>query len=472
MADNKQIAQDVLEAVGGAANIREATHCMTRLRLYLKDDTIPNDDEVKAIKGVMTVVRGGQQYMVVIGTNVPKVYDEFCKLADVTAQEAVEDEAAAAADGALKKKLTPKEVFNNILGYMAGCMTPMIPVLLAGGLISALNSIFGPGLLNLYSAESDIYILFDFVYDAAFYFMPILVGVNAAKQLGVSPMLGGFWGCILLSPDFMAYATSGEPFTVFGIPAVTSSYSQTVIPAMISVYFFSLVYKLIKKYMPDVLTTVFTPLLSVLICLPFILCLLAPLGTIVGNGISSGLLWFGNATGFFGIALIAALWEYLVMSGMHLALMMPMLSSFFETGILTGPLLSGNFATWACFGVALGAALRLRKVNRDESADDIGAFISGIVGGVTEPTIYGICLQHARCFVALSIGAFIGGCYCGITGVTGYVMTSANFLSLLGFVGGSTANLVNGIVACVISCVAAAVLTYFFGFTKDELEAA
>ena len=270
MANNKEIAHQILTAVGGASNLKDATHCMTRLRLYLKDDSIPKDEEVKAIGGVLGVVRGGQQYQVIIGTNVPKVYEELCKLANLTANAPVEDAKAAAEDAAVAKpKLTPKQVGKNIMGYMAGCMTPLIPVLLAGALFRCINSLCGPELLGLYPAESDLYILFDFLYDAAFYFMPILAGFNAAKQLGITPMLGGFIGCILMVPDFAAYATSGEPFTVFGIPCTVTNYAQTVLPIMLSVFFFSVVYKLIKKIMPDVLTTVFTPFLSMLISIPF-----------------------------------------------------------------------------------------------------------------------------------------------------------------------------------------------------------
>ena len=469
MANNKQIAQNILAAVGGTANLKDATHCMTRLRLYLKDDSIPKDDQVKSIDGVLAVVRGGQQYQVVIGPNVPKVYEELCKLAGLTASAAVQDAAAESADAKLiHQKLTPKQVGKNIMGYMAGCMTPMIPVLIVGGLCRALNAVFGPDLLGLYGAESDLYILFDFLYDAAFYFLPILAGVNAAKQLGISPMLGGYVGCILMAPDFAAFATNGQPFTVFGIPCNTSTnYAQTVLPIMLSVFFLSLVYKLIKKYMPDMLTTVFTPFLTVLISTPFILCLLAPLGTIIGNAISGGLAWFGNATGFFGVGIIAALWEFLVLSGMHLALLMPMMASFFETGVGSGPMISGTFATWACFGVALGAVLRLK--NKQEKGASMAAFVSGIVGGITEPTLYGICFRYTKCFVSLVIGAFVGGAYAGLMGVCNYAMTTSNFLSVLSFSGNTTANLVNGTIGAVLSLIVSAVATYFIGFSKNEL---
>ena len=471
MANNKEIAEKVLAAVGGASNVKDATHCMTRLRLYLKDDSIPKDDEVKAISGVMGVVRGGQQYQIVIGTNVEKVYEELRQMAGLKANAAVQDDAAAAEDAALsKQKLTPKQVGKNIMGYLAGCMTPMIPVLLAGGLFNATNAILGPQLLGLYTAESDIYILFAFLNQASLYFMPILAGYSAAKQLGVNGMLGSFIGCILLAPNFMAYATSGEPFTVFGIPCTTVNYSQTVLPIMVSVPFFCLVYKIVKKYMPEVLSTIFTPFLSIIISVPFILCLLAPLGTIIGNAISDGLAWFGMTTGWFGVAAIAALWEFLVMSGMHLALMMPMMASFFETGVQTGPMVSGSFATWACFGVALGAALRLRS--KEEKSTAFASFTAGILGGITEPTLYGICFRYSRCFITSAVGAFVGGAYAGITNVCAYAITSSNFLALLSFSGGTTANLINGIVACAISLVVGAVATYFFGFSKKDLEKA
>ena len=471
MADNKRIAEDILKAVGGPKNVTSATHCMTRLRLVLKDESSIDDDEVKAVDGVMGVVHGGQQYQIIVGTNVPRVYAEFCSLANVNELEAVEDAEAAAADVELvgKKKLTPMQILKNVVGYMAGCMTPMIPVLLTGGLANAINALCGPQLLGLYPAESDIYVLFDFIYDAALYFMPILAGVNAAKQFGINGMLGGFIGCILMSPDFAAIIAEGKAFTVFGIPCNTSAaYAQTVLPIMMSVPLFAVVYKFVGKHLPDVLSTVFTPILSLLVTSPFILCLLAPFGTIVGNAISGGLAWFGMNTGFFGVGVIAALWEFLVMSGMHLALMMPMMASFFETGEMTGVMLAGSFATWACFGVALGAALRLR--GKAEGGNAFGAFVSGILGGVTEPVLYGICLSHVRCFGALMVGSFVGGAYAGIANLTQYVITSANFLSVLSYAGGTNANFIHGIIASLISLVVAAVCTYLFGFSKKELD--
>ena len=146
----------------------------------------------------------------------------------------------------------------------------------------------------------------------------------------------------------------------------------------------------------------FRSFLTMVVSTPIALCLLAPLGSVIGNGISGGLIAFGNATGFFGIGFIAAIWELLVMTGMHLALIVPMMAAFFETGAMAGPMLGGGFATWACYGVALGAALRLK--NKEAKSNAFGFFASGILGGITEPTLYGVCLQHVRCFGAMMLG--------------------------------------------------------------------
>ena len=461
MADNRQLAEKILDAVGGRENIANAAHCMTRLRLNLKDTSVPSDEEIRKIPGVLGVNRNGDQYQVIIGPSVSKVYDEVCRIGNFAKEAPVEENL----DGK-KDKMTLAAAGKNILNYMTGCMTPMIPVLLAAGLCRAFNAILGPNILGLYGEESDIYVLFEMLYEAGLYFMPILIGFSGAKLLGANQMMGAFAGAILITPSFVNIVNAGETFTVFGIPCTLTSYGQTAIPAMLSVAAMSMIYRFFKKYVPDALTTIFTPFLTILVTAPIELCLLAPLGTIIGNGISTGLLAFSESTGFLGVAVIAALWEFLVMTGMHLALMMPMMASFFETGVMTGAATAGTYATWAVFGVALGAMIRLK--GKHKKGESLGFFISGIVGGITEPTLYGICFNYKKCFLTMAAGAFIGGAYAGITNTYIYTMASANFLSLLGFTGASGMNVVNGVIACILSMAAAAVLTAVFGFSKSD----
>lgn len=464
MDKNEQMAKSILKAVGGTENIKAATHCMTRLRLSLKDDKIPVDDEIKNIDGVIGVNRTETQFQIIIGPSVAKVYEVVCKQGEFNS---ISETSEAGKEEKNKKKISWKTVGKRILNYMAGCMTPLIPVLLAAGLTNAINVICGPDMLGLYTQDSNTYVLLHFIYQAGFYFMPILIGYNGAKNLGAEPMLGAYMGAILIAPEFMSLMDAGNGFTILGIPVTLTDYSQTAVPAMLSVFVMSMIYKFFNKWMPDVFTTIATPLLTILISTPLALCLFAPLGVNIGNLISNGLLLFSEKTGFIGLGVLAALWEFLVMTGMHLALMMPMLASFFETGQMSGAALCGTFATWAVFGVALGATLRLK--GKKEKGASFGFLVSGIVGGITEPTLYGLCFNHKRCFGTMILGAFVGGVYASITSVTVYIMTNANFLSLLGFVGGSKMNIINGVVSCILSMLVAAVFTYLFGFSKEEL---
>lgn len=462
MADNKKIAADVLTAVGGKENVSQVTHCMTRLRFNLKDTSIPNDEEVEKIAGVLGVAKSGGQYQVIVGQNVPKVYTELCKIGGFQTQEVV-DENLDADSG----KLTPKKIGNNILNYLAGSLTPLIPVLMAACMFKTVLSILGPEMLGLFTAESDIYILLDFVYDAGFYFFPILLGFTAAKKLGANQLLGAYLGAILIAPDFVALAgTAGATFTVFGIPCALNTYSQSVLPAILSVWVMSYVEKFFRKYLPDVLQTIFTPFLTILVMTPIMLCLLAPMGSFIGNYISTALIAFGDVGGFVAVAVVAAIWEFLVMGGMHIVIIMMMITMLLENGYVDGALVAGTYATFAVFGVALGAALRTKA--KDAKSLAWGCFVGGMLGGVTEPTLYGLCFKHKRSFLGLMVGGALGGAYAGLTNVAMYVFGGSNVLMMVGFAGGSTANLINGIIACVLSVVGAAVVTYFWGFDKND----
>ena len=312
MADNRKIAEDVLKAVGGSANVTHATHCMTRLRLNLKDEKIADDNVIKKIDGVLGVVHQGGQTQIIIGQNVPKVYQAFCELGGIGAGS-----AAAAQEDKPKEKLTAKAVFNNILNYLSGSLTPLIPVIIAAAMFKTIMAIIGPDMMGIVTAESDLYRLLDFVYDAGFYFLPIYLGYTAAKKIGTSEVLAMFLGGVLLSPDFMAIVGAGEPFKVFGIPTSLNNYSQSVLPMILSVFVLKYVHDFFKKHVPDTLSTIFVPLLTMLVMIPVSLCLLAPLGANVGAVISTGLLSFGAVGGFVAVAVIAALWEFLVMTGMH-----------------------------------------------------------------------------------------------------------------------------------------------------------
>lgn len=455
-ADFSKLAREILDKVGGEKNVAQVTHCMTRLRFNLKDESkAAPEDEVKAVKGVLGVVRSGGQYQVIIGQTVNKVYDEVMKIGGFssgTDTNLVKE----------KEKLTPKKVGMNILNYLSGSLTPLIPVIIAAAMVKTLLAVLGPSMLGVVQEGDNLYTLLTFVGDAGFYFLPILIGYTASIKMGLNPAMGMFMGAILVHPTMIQMATEGVTgFTVYGIPMSVQNYSSSVIPIILSVWIMSYIYKFLNDKLPAALRTIFAPTITIFVMLPVSLCLLAPLGSIIGQYISAGLLSFGSVGGFIAVAVIAAIWEYLVMSGMHIVMVVTMMTMIMQNGSesLVSP--AASCATMAAVGMALGAALRMK--DKEEKAMGIGFFVSGILGGVTEPALYGVGFKYKKPLIGMMIGGAVGGLYAGITHVAVYGMGATNFLMIMTYAGGGSANLINGTISLVLSLVVGAAATYVLG---------
>lgn len=470
MADNKKIAQDVLEAVGGKENVSKLVHCMTRLRFTLKDGSVPNDDEVKKITGVLGVQEVSGQYQVIIGQNVPKVYEEICAIGGFAKQAAVDENLDAPAE---KQKLTPKTIGKAILDYLSGSMVPLIPVFLSGGLSRSVASLIGPTLFNLVPTDSTIYILFnDLIYNAAFAFIPILLGYTAAKKLGATPVLGMFMGGILMSPTLVDLVKAGGTFDIFGISVPMINYTQSVLPIVLAIPILWQVEKFIRKIMPDVLTTIFTPFCTMLVMVPVGLLVVGPLGTEIGSLISTGIFALGEGGGILriiGTTFVGAIWQILVVTGMHVALIQLAKIPLLEVGYDPFVFVSSNAALFAVFGVCFGAFLRIRR--KEEKSECLGFFISGLIGGVTEPGLFGLILRYKRPLLGMFAGGAAGGFLAGLLNVVFYnAGGGSNFLCLLAYLPGGTANMIATLVSYGVGFVVAAVVTYFWGFEKKDME--
>ena len=453
--NNERIAEQVLAAVGGKENISSVTHCMTRLRFNLKDMGLPDQEQIKKIPGVLGVVIAGGQFQVIIGQNVPKVYAALCAMGGLQVQEAIPENLDAP-----KEKLTPKRLGGIIMNYLAGSMTPLIPILMAAGMFKTVTTICGPTMLNILSEQSNLYILLDFLYDAGFYFLPVYIGYTAAKKIGASPVLGAYLGGILIAPDLLAMVSAGATFSILGIPVRMVSYAQSVLPIILSVAALYWVEGFFKKVIPDSMAIVFVPTLTIFVMSPISLCLLAPLGSILSTYLAVVLEAIATYGGFLGKAIIASVWEFLVMTGMHTPLVLPAMTALIETGSDHLIYVCGKCAVYATMGMAIGGFFRLKGEERSAS---VGYLISAVLGGVTEPILYGIGLRYRRPFAGMIVGGLAGGAYAGLMHVAVYSMSPSNILSFTGFVGGSTANLVNGIIALIISTAVSAVVTYFVG---------
>lgn len=464
-----ELAVQVVELVGGKENISHALHCATRLRFNLKDESIVKIDELKAVNGVLGVMKAGGQYQVVIGPDVDKVFGEVCLVIGQKASgsDKAEDEQDRTAKKPENKKWTAKRVFAGILDALSGSLGPVIPVITACAFFKMLTSLLGPDMLGVLAAESDIYTLLTFVGDAGFYFFPVIIGYTAAKKFNVMPVLGILLGCIMMHPTFTGMAADGTAFKVFGIPCMVQNYSSTILPIIISVWIMSYIEKFFNKILPTSIRAVFAPAFTILVMLPITLCIVGPAGAFLGNYVVGGLLGLQNVIGFFGMALIAALYPLLVMTGMHMVLIAALFQVFATQGFdgFAGPALT--FASFSVMGVCIGAMLRLRDKEQKALAAEFA--VTAIVAGTSEPCLYGICTRYKRPFIGLIAGGFAGGLYAGIMGViSANLVPSTNFLSALAFTGKSNANLINGLIGCAIAVIVAAVVTYLFGFSKDE----
>ncbi len=458
----KELAETIVEKIGGKENINHALHCATRLRFNLNDYDKAELEEIKALNGVLGVQKVGEQLQVIIGPDVDKVYAEVVTYAGLEAKKPVEEEIKE------KKPLTLKGIGGSILDALSGSLGPVIPAIVACAFFKMLTSILGPDILNLLSTDSNLYTLFTFVGDSAFYFFPVICGYTAAKKFNVTPVLGILLGGIMLHPTFSAMAAEGvTDFTVFGIPTIVLNYGSTVLPIIMSVWVMSYVEKFWNKLLPHAIRSVFAPALTILVMLPIALSIVGPAGSFLGNYIVGGLMTFSNATGFLGLAVITAVYPLLVMTGMHMVLITALFTVFATVGYDGAAAPALTISAFAIMGVGVGAALRLK--NKSEKAQAAEFAITAILAGTSEPTLYGICARYKKPFIGLICGGFLGGLYAGITKViTATLVPATNFTAALCFTGASTANFVNGMIANAIAFVATAALVYLFGFDKDE----
>lgn len=468
MADNRQIATEVLELVGGAENVKMATNCMTRLRLTLKDNNKAEVEKIKKIKGVLGCQFSGSQLQVIVGQNVPKVLDEFVAISGVTRGAAVDENL----DDAPKEKLTLKGIGNAILDYLSGTMVQLIPLVMAAGLFRTFAVVLGPQVFGLLSETDPTYTFFNTtLYEAGFYFLPIYLGYAAAKKLGTNPMLGLLCGGVLVAPSIVSAAAEGSMMSVYGIQIAAANYSQTVLPIMLTVPVLYVVEKFMKKYVPDVLSTLFTPFFTMIVVVPIMFLCLAPIGNLLGQGIAAilfGLQNFGGVFTILAMMILGAFWQLFVVAGMHMPVLMIAMVHIMQVGYDPFLFVATNCAMTAVWGCAIGAFLRIR--NKEEKGLCAGYVVSALLGGVTEPALFGTVLRFRRTMIGMIIGGAAGALVSALLHVTLYVGAMAtNFLVFLCYLQGGLENTICAVAGLAVACIVSAVVVYFTGFSKEEL---
>ena len=301
-------AKELLEKLGGEKNIQSLTHCMTRLRFVLKDESVIDDNEISTIPGIMGINRQGEQYQVIIGNGVAKCFHEINQIASFSAEEGKKKE---------KEKRNPIDV---VFDFISGCMSPLFSAIIAGGLIKVLLIVFGPTLLGVMDTSGDTYIILNALGDAPFYFLPVLVAYTASKKLNCNSFLSVTVAGMLLYPDLITLLGSDVPTKLFGvIPVTHASYSASIIPAMLAVILLKYVEIEVDKITPDWSKNFLKPLLIVFITGLITIVALAPLGAIVGEGLEYAINTIYGFAPWLAIMILAGAMPFIVMTGMHWA---------------------------------------------------------------------------------------------------------------------------------------------------------
>jgi len=459
MAKKKEyenLANSIIELVGGKSNIEFFTHCVTRLRFNLKDQSIADVAEIEKIKGVVGCQWQNNQLQIIIGQAVGGVYKEICEVAGLKQEESIEENLDS------KKK---KFGIGSILDGISGCLFPLIPALVGGGMLKVIILLLN--MIGLLSVDSPTYITLSFVSDTTFYFLPVMVGASAAKKFGANIYLGIFIGAMLINPTFIELVSTGNAGSVFGIPIYAASYASTVFPVIMAVFVMSYVERFFARISPDAIRTMLEPVGTLLVMVPLTLCAIAPLGSILGIYLTDAIMWLYDTTGFLGIAILAALYPLMTITGMHGALLPVAINSFATLGY--DPIL---FVVGSISNVNQGiasAAVALKTKDTALRSNALSSAITALFGGVTEPALFGVNLKLKKPLWCAIIGNFIGATYVGLMHVYCYVIPGigGTIFILPSFVGPDSSNLINMIIGLIISIVVTFTCTFIV--YKDEV---
>lgn len=385
--DWNAMAQGILDAVGGPENISGMTHCATRLRLNLKDDAACDDAAVKEVEGVVNTLNKAGQYQVLIGTEVPKLYEKFEPLVKGSG---VEISAATKDEG--------ESIVSQVFSAISGIFAPLLPAMAGSGILRGFVILAAQ--LGIIAEGTGTYTILYTLAMSVFYFLPVLLGFSAGKRFGASPYLSALLGACLLYPDFIALmgdAGNGAMTDFFGIPVVLMNYNSTVIPAILSVWVYSYLYKWLDEHVSEMLKLVVLPAISLIVMVPLTMLVIGPLGVYAGEAIAFVVNWLIERSSVFAGVLVGGGWSVLVSMGIHWAVNPIMINNIAQNGFdyICPFTFACNFAVIGCaFGVFLKA--RDQKLKSFAMTGVVSIALSAII----EPTLFGMLVKNKKVWLA------------------------------------------------------------------------
>jgi PTS system beta-glucosides-specific IIC component/PTS system sucrose-specific IIC component len=450
----KQVAQEIIETIGGKDNVDSAAHCATRLRLVLKEEDKADQATVESIEGVKGAFVNSGQFQIIVGQGaVNKVYEEFTNIANIS--EASKGEVKRAA----MKNLNPIQRFARTLSNI---FVPIIPAIVASGLLMGLL-----GMMKTYgwvSADSGFITMLDMFSNAAFVFLPVIVAFSAAKEFDANPYLASVLGGIMIHPALQNAWTLSEgiekTIDVFGMQVGMIGYQGTVLPILVGVWFLGYVERGFRKVVPDALDIIVTPFLTVLTTGFVSLMVIGPVMRLIGNGISTSLQGIYDTTGIIAGLIFGGLYSTIVISGVH--------HSFhaIEAGLLSETGANMFLPIWAMANIAQGgAALAVYfKTNRTQMKAIALPAATSCLLGITEAAIFGVNLRLVKPFIAAAVGGAIGGAYVVFTKVG---MTALGLTALPGMSIVESGSLINYIIGMILAFGGAFIFTWIIGFEEE-----
>ena len=458
------LAATIIQLVGGKENITNVIHCVTRLRFYLKDDTKTNEEELTHLKGVLGVVNAGGQYQIVVGAAVEDIYNEVVSQLDISDDQSQETETTAPTSENRTSFEKIKHSGNQLIGIITGSVMPIINLLAASGIIKSLLAVLTAS--NLVSATGNTYLIISAMADAVFYFLPILIGFNAAKRLGGNPLLTAVIGGIIIHPTVLEAANSGMNILsigTFNFPYVAYTYS--IFPMILAAWLVKKLESWLKNWVPTFIQALLVPILIIGIVASITFLITGPIITWLSFGLANGLqaLLSLNAP-IFG-AVINGFYQILVIFGLHWGIIPIYVNDFATLGYsYLSAMVSMTIVAQG--GAALAVAVKSKKLDLKELgyAGAVSAFC-----GITEPAIYGINLRFRRPFVCASIASAVGGFLTGLFQINMWSIIGS-IIGLPSFIdpaNGITANFWYAVIVTAVTLFLAFALTYVWGYNDS-----
>lgn len=448
----EKIAEEILERIGGAANISNCTHCMTRLRFTLKDTSLVKVEEIEALQGVLGIKNAGGQFQVIIGKDVNDVYDCVCKIANIKTTELDITDGEEAGE--------KKKIGQQILDYISNAFIPLVPALVGSGMLKGFLSLFT--YLGWLDATSATYAVLSAAGNAVFYFIPLLIAYNTAKYLKANIVVAMVIMGALMEPNFTALAGAEDPLTLFGLPLTVITYSSMIIPALIIVPIQAQLEKLLKRFIPKSIQLLFVPLITIFVMVVLSVLIIGPASSELSNLIGKASNWLNDTNAvLFGI-LVGGTVGYLTILGVHMALVPIIMLNFTNMG--ADPILAFMSATcYAQIGVAF--AIWFRSKDKEVKSLAGASGITALLAGVTEPILFGVCMKYKRSYAVIGIAGALGGMIMGIFGCKAMGFVNAGILGLSGYFSDTFRFY---LLAAAVSMVAGFILMAVFGFGKGE----